>query len=221
MANEKGLPVVRLNTEHAKRLADIAGIHEDLKFTVQVCERLFNLNENSDEDGLLKEALWAAALVSYVRCFAEGKRYGLSEDTLQAAGDKAFEVHRHFVNLRNKHIAHSVNPFEQVEVGVVLSEPNRKERKVERVVTFGLKLVSMNKPAVQGLLTLAATLLDEIKAQARELEEVVHSEASQIPYDELVQYPPLRIRAPHAGDTDRVRSNQDGLDLDSKSTTST
>lgn len=206
MSNENELPVVRLNTENAKRLADIAGIHEDLKFTVQLCERLLNLDENSEHDELLKEALWAAALISYARCFAEGKRYGLSEDTLQAAGDQALEVHRHFVNLRNKHIAHSVNPFEQVEVGVILSEPDKKERKVERVVTFGLRLVSMNKPAIRGLLTLAATLLDEIKVQARELEEVVHTEASQIPYDELVKYPPLRIRAPHAGDTDRVRS---------------
>jgi hypothetical protein len=63
----------------------------------------------------------------------------------------------------------------------------------------------MNKPAVQGLLTLAATLLDEIKKQALELEEEVHKETSQIPYNELVHYPPLRIRAPHAGDTNRIR----------------
>lgn len=205
MSKKEQLPVVKLGTEKAKLLADIAGIHEDLKFTVQICERLYKLDATEEKDVLLKEALWAAALISYARCFAEGKRYGLSEDTLQAAGDKAFEIHRHFVNLRNKHIAHSVNPFEQIEVGLVLSEPNKEDRHIESVVTFGLRLISMNKPAVQGLLTLAATLLDEIKRQATELKNEVYEEAKKIPVDELYKYPPLRIKAPHAGDTNKVR----------------
>jgi hypothetical protein len=36
------------------------------------------------------------------------------------------EFHQHYKKMRDKHIAHSVNPFEQVRVGVALS--NDRER---------------------------------------------------------------------------------------------
>ena len=75
----------------------------------------------------------AAALISYVRRFAHGKRYRLSEDVRSKLQGDPIGVHTFYKSLRDKHVAHSVNPFEEVAVGIVLPEPGSQVRAVHKV----------------------------------------------------------------------------------------
>ena len=93
------------------------------------------LDENSNDDVLLR-SYWTAALISYIRCFATGKRFGLSPETVFKGREGATEVHEFVLDLRTKHIAHSVNPFEQTVVGVILSAPESGRREVEGVAAL-------------------------------------------------------------------------------------
>lgn len=66
-------------------------------------------------------ALWISGLVSHARCFRGGVRTaGGAPDAVRALSESNKERHEYFLNLRDKHIAHSVNAFEQAKVAVGL-----------------------------------------------------------------------------------------------------
>ena len=78
-----------------------------------------------DSDNALSKALIHAAIMSYARSFAGGVR-GFRLDvaffsTTWEAAD--VELHDYLYNLRDKHVAHSVNDFERATtVGVIVSD---------------------------------------------------------------------------------------------------
>lgn len=118
------VPVLRIDSQEAREVADLSAIIQDLKFVNGCCERLWAELQKEDKirDVVLIRALWTAALVGYWRCFGTGKRAPLSRGDVGALPLKGevLEWHDHLCDLRNKHIAHSVNPFEQMAVGVIL-----------------------------------------------------------------------------------------------------
>jgi len=115
---EEGVRPRRIDCDEAIELSSWAGICLDLQYVCDVCDRLLNTDK---EDSVLRRALFVAALVAYARCFKgnEGVRLGLDETDLEGMGEgNVLGLHRFFIDVRNKHIAHSINPLEQVDVGV-------------------------------------------------------------------------------------------------------
>ena len=108
------LPTVRVDFAEAGHLADLLSIHQDHSFTIGASTRLLEAINEMPGDSVLIQSLWTAALISYIRCFASGKRYGLSEEILSRLEGAPIDVHRFYKHLRDKHIAHSVNPFEEI-----------------------------------------------------------------------------------------------------------
>lgn len=203
------LPVVKLGNKKARRLADLTGIYMDLSFTIDACKLLMELVDHrreTDRDGLLREALWSSALVAYARAFAPGRRYGLGEGVFSKLESNYLTAHRLFISLRNKHVAHSVNPFEQAEVGLALSEEGVAERKVEAIVVFAIRLANLNKPAVIDLHNLAATLRNEVGRLAEGAKDGALEDAKAVPADDLYRAPRLQVRVPHVGDVKKVDS---------------
>lgn len=128
--SEEPMPTVALDSPSAKVLADLGSVHQDLVFVTNCCERLLPLLEQEEKDAVLIQALWTAAVVAYTRCFVGDKRLGIGEDSFVGLEGDVVELHRLVLSMRNKHIAHSVNPFEVVRVGVVLSPQSSPVRKV-------------------------------------------------------------------------------------------
>ena len=67
-------------------------------------------------------ALREAAVIRYGRCFASGVRESLSHALLQSAPTDLQSAHLHFIDLRNKHVAHSVNEFEETDVVILMEK---------------------------------------------------------------------------------------------------
>ncbi|MBU1120884.1 DNA polymerase II large subunit, partial [Candidatus Micrarchaeota archaeon] len=105
--------------------------------------KLIKLLKDDSKDNILIQSYWTASLISYVRCFSAGKRLGLSEDIFKNTKleDDPLGCHHYFKNLRDKHIAHSVNPFEQIVVDLQLSNPKSKKREVLGVSILSQKLI--------------------------------------------------------------------------------
>jgi hypothetical protein len=114
------LHIAELETQNARLLADHASVFQDLGFCIQCCDRLASMLRDGRKDTVLQQALWTSALVAYARCFGTGVRYGITPEIYARFEGEPLEVHKHYIKMRNKHIAHSVNPFEQVKVGAVL-----------------------------------------------------------------------------------------------------
>jgi hypothetical protein len=87
--------------------------------------------------------------------------------------------------MRSKHIAHSVNPFDQVKVGAVLSPPTGGNRGVQGVSTLSMRHIHDSLEGVGQLRLLARTALEVVAARSRELEQKVLEESKEMPLDEL------------------------------------
>ena len=199
------LYVAEVDYEEAKKLADLASIYQDLSFTIDTLKRLLRLLKENDEDRVLIQSLWTAALISYARCFSSGKRFGLSESIFEKLEGDPIGCHRYYRNLRDKHIAHSVNPFEQVVVGLVLSEPDNPKREVLGVATLSQKLVCTDIEGVEALLTLASVVREEVARQAKEYQAKTLEVGKGLPIDTLYSKATIRTITPGPEDAGIAR----------------
>jgi hypothetical protein len=180
----------------AKRLADLASILRDLQATIETCKRVVEILDSDKNNVILIEGLWSAALVRYVRCFAFGKRYGLTEEVFEGLKGDPIGTHRWYKNMRDKHVAHSVNPYEQVRVGIVLSPEESKDRKVIGVSTLAGSYICPDKKGVEQLGMLANVLIRKVKELGKKCEKSVLETAKTLPIDKLYKQATSRFVAP-------------------------
>src|SRR2546423_15265564 len=176
----KQLPIAELKSTKAKDLADRAAIFQDLTFCVACCDRAIENLRAASQDTVLIRALWTAALVAYARCFTSGVRYGLTSDLFDHFEGEPRETHEYYLDLRNKHIAHSVNPFEQIVIGAVLSAPDAEIKGVEGIATLTGTNISESTESIEQLRTLATTALKYIARTGKELSAEVLEEAKTL-----------------------------------------
>jgi hypothetical protein len=131
-------PLFSLRFKRAEAHADATSVLLDLRLTAAALDRLIKLLGDKSDDELVKGSLWTTALISYSRCFIGGRRPPLAESVFEDFHETAFGFHRHLIAMRDKHVAHSVNPFEQVGVGAVVGD---NEAGAHRVIGTGVLAV--------------------------------------------------------------------------------
>jgi hypothetical protein len=192
----KELPIAKTNSSEGKKLADLAAIIQDFRAIMQTCSRIKNLLDENSKDHILLESLWVSALIKYARCFATGKRFGLSKDIYQNLQGEPLKAHQFYIDLRNKHIAHSVNPFEQMEVGFVLSSVDEPDKRIVGIATLAIRHIVSDKKGVQQLGMLSKIAHDKICSMAKETEQKVLEEGKKILIDDLYKIARPRLVAP-------------------------
>jgi hypothetical protein len=131
----------------AARLASLMGAKADLERVLAYVERMierwsgphlakspfdivgFTTPVDFDE----WEALSTATAVAYARCFMSGVREELPEDDVKLGTSEIIATHAFLMAFRNKHVAHSVNPFEQNTVGVQIADTFASASEIESV----------------------------------------------------------------------------------------
>jgi hypothetical protein len=196
--------IAEVDFEEARQTADLASYFQDLAFTINSLDRLQQLIKDNGEHEVLAGSLWIAALICYARCFSTGKRFGLSEKLFESI-EGGVECHELFMNLRNKHVAHSVNPFEQVVVGLVLSPPSSPERKVEGVSILSQKLLHLESEGIQNLRRLALIAMKEVERQGKECQEKTLEVGRRLPIDALYAKAGPRTVTPGPEDASKPR----------------
>ncbi len=199
LTDEEQNHIVKIEFEEARQLADAASICQDLSFVLDTLKRLRATLAEEAPDSLLVQSYWTAALVAYVRCFSSGKRGGLSEsvfDGIQGPKYPAIEVHNYYRGLRDKHIAHSVNPFEQVKVGAILSPPSAPDRKVEGVGVLSGRHICVDLKGVDALYALARVAHKKTREKCKRLERTALDIAAKLDLKELYLRETLRITVP-------------------------
>jgi hypothetical protein len=188
----------------ARILADQASVIQDLQFVMDCCKRLLAelARPEEDRDGVVPQALWSSALVAYARCFDAGRSSGLATDDvrdlpLQGA---VMKFHTWVIEECGKLTAHSADPFEAAKIGVVLSPPGRKERRVEGIAIFSASRVLIDVIGVRQLGGLASELAKRTAEKAQEQQDSVLTDAQQLDIGSLYKSPPLGTQRPAAGD---------------------
>lgn len=186
-------PIARLNSPEAKELAEAAAIFQDLGFVVEATKRLASLLKNGEPDPVIARSLFTAVLVAYVRCFSSGKRSVLTSDIYASLPGEPLACHQQYKDTRDKHIAHSVNPFEEMLVGAVLSPQEAAVREVEGVACLTASLFTYDAEGMEQLGRLASFAQNHVAAKCKELEARVVELAKKIDIEQLYASVGLRF----------------------------
>lgn len=134
---------VDLFIPEAERLADLAGILWDLKKAREFAQLLRDEFSKPQPNWSLVEPLSISAVVMYSRPFLSGLRLRLDETALKILTREQREAHNYFRSYRDKHVAHSVNIFEE--------NTPRADYCVERVKEEGITGISYGTSRIVGL----------------------------------------------------------------------
>ena len=194
----------KVKFQEAKESEDYHGIYRDLEFVVSVTRQLrAALLQQGDTSGdapsptsaadYVLRSLWIAALVTYARCFHEGKRRWLNESVFEGQTEDILTYHRYFRDTRDKHVAHSVNPFEIHATGINVVDRDGDDPRVDGVVTMYLTR-GHEAPKVVGYLEWLATYAKNVAWEKhQEASDKVLERAEALSKDQLRRLPPLEV----------------------------
>lgn len=181
-----------MSTPAARAVADLLAIQKDLEFVSEACHLLLDLpSGNPRLHATWSRALWSSALVAYARCFATGKRLGLTTEDVQRVpnGPHAVAFHGKMIELRNKHIAHSVNPLESINIGVMVGTLTDDEERVTGLATTFSAEWKPHLTNVHGLrrlgVELLATVADRVQGETTALRQAV----GELPIETIKRWP--------------------------------
>jgi len=196
---------VGLELPSAQLLADQITTIKDLQFVMECCKRLLAelVKPEAEQDGVVPQALWSAALTAYDRCFAKGKKFGLTTDDVKSLPleGQVVKFHEWAVGERNILGKHPTNPFDEARVGAVLTDPDRGDREVRGVTVLSASHILVDGAGVRQLGALASELAKHTAEKAQKQESVVAADAQQLGLDKLYTMTPLLVGAPSDEDS--------------------
>jgi hypothetical protein len=202
-ASQEPMLTVALDLPSARILADQISTIQDLQFVMECCKRLLSelVKPDEEREAVVPQALWSAALITYDRCFAKGKRFGLTTEDVQSLPleGQVMKFHNWVVGERNKLAAHPANPFETATVATALSPPDQPGRRVEGITVLSASHVLVDGTGVRQLGALASELAKQTAAQAQKQQDSVLADAQKLEIDSLYKLPPLRTQPPEPG----------------------
>jgi hypothetical protein len=190
---------VPLDLPSAQILADQAAIIQDLQFVMDCCKRLLDeLAKPEDErDGVVPQAIWSSALLTYGRCFGPERRSGLMArdvENLPLHG-AVMKFHTWILEERDKLTVQTADPFDAAKVGAALAVPDKnglqQKRRVEGIVIFAASHVLIDAIGVRQLGGLASELAKQTAEKAQNQQETVLADAQKLNLDDLYALPPL------------------------------
>ena len=140
--------------------------------------------QNNDE----LEALQAAALVRYGRCFKRGARnaFLLGPESVERIAPAWLEIHRVLIDLRDKHIAHSVNDWELNVPVVYLRHDRETDRyEVNQIQVQHHRITVLAAGTIRNLRQLASFLVEMVESEMRAERSRLLELAKLMPIEEL------------------------------------
>lgn len=216
-ALQSGSRCVEFCVPEAQTLADLTGIEIDLAAVERACDRLLvewkrfgeqnkTMFDFIESEAVFFDTLFSGAVIRYWRCVGSGVRSGVPISLIESLEPSLQQAHRYFKSLRDKFIAHSVNPFEFNQVVVFLKPLNKPPKGVDRVGVFP----GRHSPGSQKDATLLKRLAVGLRARvteeiAAESERVLRF-AQSLPAEPLYCEEYLPSRIPSADDVHRART---------------
>lgn len=159
----------------AHALADMYGVLQDLRWVSRASRRLAGDVADPLTNHVKLEAMQAAVLIRYGRCFKSGVRsaFLIPAKWIDELPDKLREIHRQANALRDKHIAHSVNDWEINEPVAELRFDANNEPEIVSVSVRQHRILAVPDGWADDMETLATTLADRV-------EHVYHEEQQRV-----------------------------------------
>lgn len=168
----------KLTSQAARHFAALHLILGDLAFAEE-CLKAANEIGMPDDKNLQSKALIFSGVVGYARCFKSGVRaLTLSPAELHAKAAPFDDgIHEYLIALRDKHVAHSVNDFEQCEaVAIVIGVPGAEWRDGSAIGVVKKQTIGISKAIVQAAISHINALRSSLEAELPVQRGVLHAE---------------------------------------------
>jgi hypothetical protein len=133
-----------------------------------------------------------AAVVRYARCFTTGRRFKLDESWVSS---ELLVSHRYHWSLRNKHIAHPVNDYEQSFVTVHVIEPPSTPL-VQNVGMGNARVGGFMPETADELIRLCDSLLCQLRPRIEQVRQEVERAIHTLSVDEVYSWPIPQLVSP-------------------------
>lgn len=195
LAMEEPKPLLEIRDDDAALLAGWYAVAYDLQHVLAATNLLHGLLQQPERDDTIVRSLWSSALVSYVRCFGSGRRAPLNSEIYGGLGGDPIGTHQYYKDTRDKHIAHPVNAFEEVRVGLLANDSGE-------IVGMGHLAsfrISDSTEGVVQLGALASVAMRHVVEKIKLLEAAIVARAKENP-SLVASLKPLRIQPQDGGD---------------------
>jgi hypothetical protein len=189
----------------AKECANWLAIMYDLCFVIDATERLCGLLTSDSQDNVIIKSLWSAALVSYVRCFTSGKRRTKLDAAIfsDLPGDP-LGTHQCYKDTRDKHVAHPVNSFEEIKIGILVDDGNPDGQWfIAGMGHMRLDRMCDSMEGVEQLRRLAIFALHCVESEVGRWREATLEKARALKRSELVRLKSVRMKPQGGADAAR------------------
>ncbi len=196
--SDKGLPLRIFRCDETAEYAKRVMAHSDLAYSLQCLLRLRELNKTNNNDDLIRESLWNAAIIRSFSVF-DGQN-AMKLEILDELPDGAKEAYKFFRNYRSKNIAHKVNPIDQIKAGIILSDPDSGKKEILGIGNLAMKDASYSDSEfVDSLGSFLDALLKQVEKEIKIWSNRALEAAKARDIDELYKLPPLRVVIPSSG----------------------
>ena len=193
------MPEFQLPIPDAARLASLAGIKADLDRVTDYCDRMIEryagahlkkspfdiVGFTTHVDFIDWEVLSIAASVAYARCFVSGVRQSLDAALLEGDEPELRSMHEFVLHLRNKHVAHSVNSFEENSVTVHVNDSFQSSAEIVSVVPRHTRQTGLAFDFPAKLKTLVSWWLSKVLEETRVEMQTVLQLVQAMPIEEV------------------------------------
>jgi hypothetical protein len=194
--------IIRVDGPHAKQLADLALHESDLEFAANCVE---GINKAPEKPPVLRQALWRAAIVHFMKCFGDSARFQLSEKKIYKEKSTALTAFAYFKDLRNKHFIHDENSYAQSLPGAVLNN-GTKSFKIEKIVCFNVIGDTLDQNNYGNLSLLIQEARTWVAAEVDTLCNLITTDLEAENYERLLSRDSVTITVPKIEETGKRRA---------------
>lgn len=198
--------LVEIEIPEAEALSDLYGIEFDLNSVEELCTKAIESSKSNPRDYYLEDIFVSYAIIRYGRCFTKGTRIWLNDNDVKNIDPFLLERHHHYMQLRNKYIAHSVNAFEEVYVNTSVNKEG--ERLPIKYVSPGSTRTLLPAELAKDLQDLSSTIKNEITTrigvEKQKLLDIVNKSYLDSIYEGQLHSSKINLRNVH---TSRVRKS--------------
>lgn len=183
--------IVPITNPLLKKFTDLKSIEIEMERLKNFCDFIKSTPEVNPAN---VDMLMSAAVVKYLRAFSGGMREKLNPEVIfKNAVD--LNMHNYLFSYRNKHLAHSVNDYEEP---VLFAELSVNENGVREVSSFypTSQIVALNKKQLAPLIHLIEHVLSYLWHRIQELYPIISEQIyslSQSELNSLKEAPPFKF----------------------------
>lgn len=177
---------IEIDIPEALDLADLTGIVNDFERAKHFAIQLKEMLGKNPPDYSLVEPMTTATLVCYSRPFTSGVRRRIKENELVTLSPKQRVAHDHFRLWRDKHIAHSVNVFEENQPVARYWVERFEDEGFTSVECNSSQLIGMSMHDVEMIIELATHFTEELKPVLKREREKVLEVLRSLPKEQVL-----------------------------------